>query len=196
MLVCNGDHMSSLIPSSSICGKTHPSLLARKYFPIWHLQNSINPRFLFPLCCGLCGDVTEHKCPFNVLTNRNMVHSVLHADPKELLKDSEKCHLHRLPSGVKFIQTRWSRHWITFSRHTMRTKGGDSRGSDKDLAKTPSLYIFSVLVGGQKTTPPPVLTLCALSEPPHHLGFLYYWVGWPCKSQWGSWTTGAGAFST
>lgn len=78
----------------------------------------------------------------------------------------------------------------------MRTKGGDSRGSDKDLAKTPSLYIFSVLVGGPKTTPPPVLTLCALSGPPHHLGFLYYCVGWLCKSQWGSWTTGAGAFST
>lgn len=83
-----------------------------------------------------------------MLTNRNMVHSVLRGDPEELLKDSEKCHLHRLSSGVKFIQTCWSRHWITFSRHTMRTKGDDSRGSDKDLAKTPSLYIFSVLVGG------------------------------------------------
>lgn len=73
-----------------------------------------------------------------------------------------KCHLHQLSSGVKFIQTCWSWHRITFSHHTMHTKGNDSRHSDKDLTDP----IFGVLVGDQKTTPPPVLTLCALSEPP------------------------------
>lgn len=43
-------------------------------------------------------------------------------------------------------------------------KGNDSRHSDTDL-QTPSVFIFSVPVGVQKTTPP-VSTLCALSEPP------------------------------
>ncbi|KAJ4947064.1 hypothetical protein JOQ06_009106, partial [Pogonophryne albipinna] len=47
----------------------------------------------------------------------------------------------------------------------MHTKANDSRRSDKDL-QTPSVFIFSVLVGDQKTTPPPGSTLCALSEPP------------------------------
>ncbi len=54
---------------------------------------------------------------------------------------------------------------VTSDHHTMHTKGNDSRRSDKDL-QTPSVFIFSVLVGDQKTTPPPVSTLCALSEPP------------------------------
>ena len=40
----------------------------------------------------------------------------------------------------------------------MQTKGNDSRRSDKDL-QTPSVFIFSVLVGDQKTTPPAVSTL-------------------------------------
>lgn len=31
---------------------------------------------------------------------------------------------------------------------------------------------------------------------PRHLGFLYHCVGWLCCTQWGSSTTGAGAFST
>lgn len=47
----------------------------------------------------------------------------------------------------------------------MHTKGNDSRLSDKDL-QTPSVFIFSEPVGVLKTTPPPVSTLCALSEPP------------------------------
>ena len=47
----------------------------------------------------------------------------------------------------------------------MNTKGNNSRHLDKDL-QTPSVFIFSVLVGDQKTTPPPVSTLRALSEPP------------------------------
>lgn len=77
----------------------------------------------------------------------------------------EKCHLHQLSSGVKFIQTCWSWHWITFSHLTMQTKGNNSTFSNKELTD-PSLSVFSVLVGDQKTTPPPVSTLCALSEPP------------------------------
>lgn len=114
------------------------------------------------------------------------VRCVLSGNLEKLSKGStlkEKCHLHQLSSGVKFIQT-WLWHRITFSHHTMHTKGSDSRRSDKDL-QTPSVFIFSVLVGDQKTTPPPVSTLCALSEPPRHFGFLYHWVGWLGSNQWG-----------
>jgi len=70
----------------------------------------------------------------------------------------------------KFIQTFW--HRITSSRHTMHTKGDDSRPSDKDL-QTPGVFIFSVPVGEQKTTPPPppVSTLYALSKAPPPLWF-------------------------
>lgn len=150
MSVCTGEHMSSLISSDSICGQTYLSLLALRYVPIWHLQSSINPHFLFPLCCGLCVGVTEHKRPFNVLTNRNMVHSVLHADPEELLKDSEKCHLHRLSSGVKFIQTCWSRHWITFSRHTMRTKERETREAQIKTSQGPRVCTSSVCWWGAR----------------------------------------------
>lgn len=77
----------------------------------------------------------------------------------------EKYHLRQVSSGVKFIQTCWSGHGITFSHSTMHTKGNNSRLSDKDL-RTPSVFIFFMPVGVQKTTPPPVSTLCALSEPP------------------------------
>lgn len=52
-----------------------------------------------------------------------------------------------------------------------------------------------MLVGVRTTTPPPVSTLCALSEPPRHLGFLYHWVGWLSSKQWGSSTTRGEAFS-
>lgn len=77
----------------------------------------------------------------------------------------EKYHLCQVSSGVKFIQTWWSGHGITFNHSTMHTKGNNSRLSDKDL-QNPSVFIFFMLVGVQKTTPPPVSTLCALSEPP------------------------------
>lgn len=103
---------------------------------------------------------------FNVFTNQNLRHSTLCADPEELLKDSEKCHLHQLSSGVKFIQTRWSRQRITFSRHTMRTKGSDSRGSDKDLADPEFVHLQRAGGGPEDHSSSCIDIVCPFRAPP------------------------------
>lgn len=95
---------------------------------------------------------------------------------------------------MKFLLTPQSVQGIIFGHCTKHIQGSDLRLLEKAL-QTPSVFIFSMLVGVHTATPPPVSTLCALLEPPCYLGFLYHWVGWLSIKQWGSSTTRAEAFS-
>lgn len=128
----------------------------------------------------------------SVFTNQNLRRSTLRADPEELLKSAICISCHQAWSSFRPAGLDNRSH----SAATQCAQRAAIQEAQIKTLQTPSLYIFSVLVGDQKTTPPPVSTLCALSGPPHHLGFLYYCVGWLCNRQWGSWTTGAWAFST
>lgn len=112
-----------------------------------------------------------------------------------VLSREEKCHLHRLPTSVKFIQTCWLWHCITFSHHTMHTKANDSRHSDKDLTD-PKFVHLQCAGRGPEDHSSFCIDIVRPFRAPRHLGFLYYRVGWLCSNQWGSPTTGAWAFST
>lgn len=180
-----------------VCGKTYVSLLALKCVQIWHLQSSINPHASLFHFAGACWETWHNtNAPLTCSQTGTWYTACCAAIPRSSWKTPKSAiciGCHQAWSSFRPADLDTGSHSAAAQ---CAQKGDDSRGSDKDLAKTPSLYIFSVLVGGQKTTPPPVLTLCALSGAPHHLSFLYYCVGWLCNSQWGSWTTGAGAFST
>lgn len=71
-------------------------------------------------------------------------------------------HLHHLSSGVKFILSADR----DIGSHSVTTQCTQRATIQDTWIKTPSVFIFSVLVGDQKTTPPAVSTVRALSEPP------------------------------